>query len=136
MYVPSAMVATTMTGAIALGRTWRSIIRELEAPRARAAWTKSFCLMVMTEPRAMREICGQPSRTMNPMTGQTVELVTTESRTRPPSTTGMPKKMSVTRERIASQKPPKKPASPPSAVPTSATPRVAQTPTVTEARAP
>lgn len=39
MYVPSAMVATTMTGAIALGRMCRSIIRELEAPSARAACT-------------------------------------------------------------------------------------------------
>lgn len=73
---------------------------------------------------------------MKPMTGQTVLLVTTESRTRPPSTTGMAKKMSVTRERMASQAPPKKPASPPSSPPSRATPSVAQTPTVTEARAP
>ncbi|CAM5677242.1 hypothetical protein SCALM49S_00228 [Streptomyces californicus] len=37
--MPSAMVATTMTGAMAFGVMWRSIIRELEAPRARAACT-------------------------------------------------------------------------------------------------
>ena len=90
----------------------------------------------MTEPRAIRAICGQPSSTMKPTTGQTVVLVTTDRKTRPPRTTGMPKKMSVIRERSASHQPPKKPASPPSTLPSSATPRVAQTPTVTEARAP
>ena len=35
---------------------------------------------------------------MKPTTGQTCGLVTTDSSTSPPSTTGMPKKMSVTRE--------------------------------------
>ena len=39
MYVPSAMVATTITGATALGAMCRSSMRELEAPSARAAWT-------------------------------------------------------------------------------------------------
>ncbi len=39
MYVPRAMVATTITGAMALGVMWRSSIRELEAPSALAAWT-------------------------------------------------------------------------------------------------
>ncbi len=40
---------------------------------------------------------------MNPMTGQMVLLVTTERRTRPPSTTGIAKKMSVIRveDRVA-----------------------------------
>lgn len=84
----------------------------------------------------MRESCGQPSSTMNPMTGQTVELVTTDRSTRPPSTTGMAKKTSVTRDRIASHAPPKNPASPPRTLPSRATPTVAQTPTVTEVRAP
>ncbi len=84
----------------------------------------------------MREICGQPSSTMKPITGQMVVEVTTESRTSPPRTTGMAKNMSVTRERIASQTPPKNPASPPRTLPRTATPRVARTPTATEVRAP
>ncbi|CAM5685608.1 hypothetical protein SAURM35S_00769 [Streptomyces aurantiogriseus] len=70
------------------------------------------------------------------MTGQTVVLVTTERRTRPPRTTGIAKKMSVTRDRTASPVPPKKPASPPRTEPRIATPSVAQTPTVTDVRAP
>ncbi|GAA3296938.1 hypothetical protein GCM10020295_28110 [Streptomyces cinereospinus] len=90
----------------------------------------------MTVPRAIREICGQPSSTMNPATGQTVLLVTTDSRTRPPRTTGIAKKTSVSRESTESQTPPKYPASPPRTLPRSATPSVAQTPTATEVRAP
>src|SRR5438552_645793 len=58
---------------------------------------------------------------MNPMTGQIVLLVTTESRTRPPSTTGIAKKMSVIRDISESQPPPKYPASPPRTEPSSAT---------------
>lgn len=54
----------------------------------------------------MRAIWGQPRSTMKPITGQTVELVTTERKTRPPRTTGMPKKTSVMRERTASPLPP------------------------------
>lgn len=73
---------------------------------------------------------------MKPITGQTVLLVTTDSSTRPPSTTGIPKKMSVIRERTASPAPPKKPARPPRMLPMMATPTVAQTPTVTDCRAP
>src|SRR6478735_5103522 len=63
----------------------------------------------MTEPRAMRAICGQPSSTMKPITGQTVELVTTDRKTSPPRTTRMPKKTSVMRESTTSQPWPSKP---------------------------
>lgn len=84
----------------------------------------------------MRAICGQPSSTMKPITGQTVELVTTERKTRPPRTTGMPKKTSVRRESTESHQPPKNPARPPRKPPSRVTHRVAQTPTVTEFLAP
>lgn len=84
----------------------------------------------------MRAIWGQPSRTMKPITGQMVELVTTERKTSPPSTTGMPKKTSVTRDSTASHLPPKNPARPPRTPPSSETPTVDRTPTATEVRAP
>ena len=74
---------------------------------------------------------------MKPTTGQTVGLVTgTDRNTRPPRITGMPKKMSASRESRASRQPPKNPARAAQHAPSSAAPMVAQTPTVIEARAP
>ncbi len=136
MYVPRAMVATTITGATAFGARCRSSSRVFPAPSARAACTKSACLTVSTEPRAIRASCGQPSSTMNPTTGHTEPDGTTDRNTRPPSSIGMAKNMSATRESSASHQPPKNPASPPSTPPRSAAPAVAHTPTVTDARAP
>ncbi len=77
------------------------------APSALAAVTKSACLTVMTEPRMTRVIWVQPRATRAKTTLQIVREVKAFRITRAPSSSGMPKKMSVTREMIVSIQPPK-----------------------------
>src|SRR5262245_19615845 len=54
MAVENDTVAWTRMGAITLGRTWRAIVRRLEAPIARAASMKGTCTTVRVGPRATR----------------------------------------------------------------------------------
>ena len=51
---PSEMVNTTITGGQTCGRTWRSRMRQVPAPTARAASTYAFCLVLSTTPRTVR----------------------------------------------------------------------------------
>ncbi len=58
MAVDRLNVACTITGASALGRMARSMIRPSCAPRAREASTNSFCLTDSAVPRTTREKIG------------------------------------------------------------------------------
>ncbi len=71
MKTPSSMVARTMIGASAFGRTCRTSEPNRETPSERAAVTKSALRTSITAPRVMRAICGQPSATRIRTTVQT-----------------------------------------------------------------
>src|SRR5436309_8352131 len=51
---PTTSVALTTMGPMALGSMWRNMMRQLEAPVARAASTNSFSLSDMNTPRTTR----------------------------------------------------------------------------------
>ena len=58
MACPMERVERTMIGAQALASTWRTIMRLVGWPMARAASMYSFSLMESTEPRTMRAKAG------------------------------------------------------------------------------
>ena len=98
MKIPSEIVATTMTGARALGRMCRTRIRRSVAPSARAASTKSASLTEITAPRMMRAIWVQPSTTSARTTVATLRASKACRKTMAPSRSGMAKKTSVRRD--------------------------------------
>src|SRR5215510_13594763 len=67
MALPSQTEAMTRMGAKALGRMWRTTMRQRVAPAAYAASMKVFCLMDRTVPRTTREAPGAMTRPMTRM---------------------------------------------------------------------
>src|SRR4029079_5747802 len=103
---PREMVATTMTGAMALGRMCRVRIRMSLAPRALAAVTKSDSFTEMTDPRMMRDIWGQPRSMMAATTVQMLRKGKACRKTMAPSRSGMAKNTSTSRDSNESTLPP------------------------------
>src|SRR5690242_6777740 len=105
-----------MIGAAALGRMCLRIIQVQLAPSARDALTKSACLTWITEDRATRAV------DVHPRTARAADTLRIEKNALPagvgievrmmmlPRSSGIAKKMSVSRESRASTTPPKKPA--------------------------
>ena len=60
MAVATWMVASTSTGPITLGSTWRAMMRSGETPVTRAACTYSLLRSTSVEPRTVRAYCTQP----------------------------------------------------------------------------
>ena len=56
------MVASTITGPITLGSTWRRMMRRGGTPVTRAACTYSLLRSTSVEPRTVRAYCTQPVR--------------------------------------------------------------------------
>ena len=107
--MPSEMVATTMIGASAFGRTWRMRAPNFETPSERAAVTKSALRTSITAPRVMRAICGQPKTTRDDTRSRRVLFARNIGSciiTIAPRISGRAKKMSLMRARTASTQPP------------------------------
>ena len=71
-----ASVAFTMIGPIEFGRMWRTMIRELDAPLARAASTNSFSLTDSTWPRTTRAMYIQPRNASTAIIATLMSIVT------------------------------------------------------------
>jgi len=70
--VPTRTVADTITTAATFGSTCRAMIRQLDAPTARAASTKSRCRVFRTSPRMIRALTGHDVRPMTRMSSATL----------------------------------------------------------------
>src|SRR4029450_7487523 len=60
MAVATWMVASTSTGPITLGSTWRAMMRSGATPVTRAACTYSLLRSTSVDPRTVRAYCTQP----------------------------------------------------------------------------
>ena len=144
MAVATWMVASTSTGPITLGNTWRRMMRRGDTPVTRAACTYSLLRSTSVEPRTVRAYCTQPVSVMEMInTPKATESAALGNSARPTpairSATRMEGKDSITsqvRMMSASTLPPKKPASKPSDTPITTERKTEAAPTSKEMRAP
>ena len=138
------MVASTMTGPITLGSTWRSMMRLLATPVTRAACTYSLLRSTSVVPRTVRAYCTQPVSVIEMMSTPKATLVCALGKSARPtpaikSATKIGGKDSITSQMRISKvsiQPPRKPASRPSVTPISTDRITEMMPTAREMRAP
>ena len=130
------MVASTSSGEIDDGSTYRVVIRHVDSPIVRAASTNSAPRTLRTLDRTSRAIVGHPNRASTSDTVSTDRSPTLFSTTTAPSRNGNPRNTSVSRARTASTHPPTMPATVPTTTATMPASRVVSTATAIDDRVP
>ena len=138
------MVASTSTGPITLGSTWRSMMRADDTPITRAACTYSLLRSTIVEPRTVRAYCTQPGSAMARISTAKASVSCAFGNSARPTPSissairidGNDSITSQTRMISASTRPPTKPDSRPSPTPSTTDTTTEARPTSSEMRAP